>query len=127
MICMGYQTHVMCTQLDFCTAGLPSEVQGLTGHLHCGIPMTTTFLLNGAASFLQTALHGSNLWAGSLLAGPEAVLTLSSSAVIISEGETHQLILVVCFLLLVLLQANMTAWDQAWELICSQQCVFALQ
>ena len=96
--------------------------------------MATTFLLNSAATFLQTALHDSNLWAGSLLAGPEAVLTLPSSALFISEaalfiseGETQQLILVVCFMLLVLLQANMTAWDQAWELICSQQCVCALQ
>lgn len=82
--------------------------------------MATTFLLNGTATFLQTALHGSDLWAGSFLAGLEAILRLSSSALFISEGETHQPMLVVSLMPSVQLQAGMTAWDEAWELMCPQ-------
>ncbi len=120
-------TDGFCTQLDFCTAGSSSEVHDrLTCHLHCGVPRATTFLLNGTAAFLQAALHGSDLWAGSGLAGPEAILRTSSSAQLISDCETYQPMLVVCLMLLVLLQAGMTAGDQAWELICSQQRVCAL-
>ncbi|KAA6419194.1 MAG: hypothetical protein FRX49_10933 [Trebouxia sp. A1-2] len=48
--------------------------------------VATTFLLHGTATKLQTALHGSTLWAGSVLAGPEAILNLPSAALIIS-GE----------------------------------------
>ena len=71
--------------------------------------VATTFLLHGTATKLQTALHGSTLWAGSVLAGPEAILNLPSAALIISGGETHQPMLVVCLTLLVQLQANTSA------------------
>ncbi len=108
------QSDGVCTQLDFCTAGSSSEVHDrLTCHLHCGVPRATTFLLNGTATHLQTAQHGCDVWAGSFLAGPEAILRLPSSALLILEGETHQPMLIVCLMPPVQLQDNMTAWVQA--------------
>lgn len=41
-------------------------------------------------SVLLTAHHGSDLWAGSALAGPETILRLPPAASITSKGETHQ-------------------------------------
>ena len=84
------QTNAFYNHPDLCTAG-SSEVHGLTCHLHCGVSRATTFLLNSTATLVmlrrkvvalgtQTALHGSNVWAGSFLARPEGNLRLPSGA-----------------------------------------------
>lgn len=75
------------------------------------MPRATCFLSDShfTATNLQTAHHGSDLWAGSGLAGPEAILRLPPAALSTSKGETHQPILLVCLMPLVQLQAGMTA------------------
>ena len=64
----------------------------LSCHLQYGVPRAT-YLLDSTATRLQTAHHGSDLWTGSGLAEPKAILTLPPAALATSEGETHQLIL----------------------------------
>ncbi len=83
------QTDRLCTQPDLCTAGSSSEVPQLTSPPHCGVPRASN-LLDDTATNLQTAHDGCDLWAGSGLAGPEAILTLPPAASPMSKGETHQ-------------------------------------
>lgn len=86
------QTNAFCTHPDLCTAGSSSEVHVLTCHLQYGVPRAT-YLLDSTATRLQTAHHGSDLWTGSGLGEPEAILTLRPAALATSKGETHQLML----------------------------------
>ena len=62
-----------------------------------------------------SAHHGSDVWTGSGLAGPEAILTLPPAALSASPSATCQPIL----MLLVQHQAGMAAWGQAWKMLGS--------
>lgn len=96
------QTDRFCTHPDLCTAG-SSEVHELTCQP------------TGQSPEELSAHHGSDLWTGSGLARPEAILTLPPDGLSASPSETCQPIL----MLLVQHQAGMAAWGQAWKMLGS--------
>jgi hypothetical protein len=110
IIHLSFQTRQMCfvLSLTFCTADASTEVHGFACHQHCGIPRATKLLDSSWCTgiVLLTVYNVSDSWAGSFLAGPEANLTLLLAAPFTSEGETSQLMLVVCWMLPVQLQAS---------------------
>ena len=103
IIHLGFQDRQMCfvLSLTFYTAGSSTEVHGFACHLHCGAPRATKLPDSSwcTASVLLTVHNASDSWAGSFFAGPEASLRLLLAAPFVSEGETPQLMLVVCLML----------------------------